>query len=208
MYIAEVLSKKFANKGIDYEDIYQVACLGLIYAVERFDPEEGTKFATFATPTVAGEIKRYFRDKGSYIRVPRQLYNIFIKAEKIRRGGGELSNEEISRILNIPVSTLETALSMGNYAFVKSLEEAAGFDTALMDTIGADDKSFLMIEDKDFVDYCFSQLTPRERDFVKMRYFEEMTQKEIAEKWDTSQMYASRLEKKVLKKIKDMYFKD
>ena len=100
MYIAEILSKKFINRGIEYEDIYQVACVGLLYAIERFNPERGIRFSTYATPTVLGEIRRYFRDKGSFIKIPRKLYEIFYKAERIRRGLAPEKNthEEVARI--------------------------------------------------------------------------------------------------------------
>jgi RNA polymerase sigma-B factor len=74
LYIAEILSKKYANRGIEYDDIYQVACIGLIYAIDRFDMNKGYEFSSFATPTIIGEIKKYFRDKGWTIRVPRRIH--------------------------------------------------------------------------------------------------------------------------------------
>ena len=114
IYIAEILSRKFVNRGVEYDDIYQVACLGILYAVERFDPDKGVKFATFATPTVMGEIRKYFRDKGNFIRIPRRLYEVFYKAEKIRRMSSEISQEEIARILNIPEKTLESIYEIGD----------------------------------------------------------------------------------------------
>lgn len=207
LYIASILSKRYADKGIEYDDIYQVACLGLLYAVERFDPERNMRFATFATPTVTGEIKKYFRDKGNYIRVPRRLYEIFVKAEKIRRSNAEVTDEELARRLQIPVSLLQQAQNMGSSAFIQSLEEETG-EGSTAELIGQEDKSFIMIEDHDFVDYCFSKLSEREAEFVRMRYFDEQSQREIAEKWGVSQMYVSRLERKVLEKIKHLYFKD
>ncbi len=76
MYITEILSKKYVNKGIDYEDIYQVASLGLIYAIERYDVDRGFEFSSFATPTIIGEIKKYFRDKGWSVRVPRRIQEL------------------------------------------------------------------------------------------------------------------------------------
>ena len=81
IYIAEILSRRFIDRGIEYDDIFQVACMGLIYAVERFDPDRGVKFATFATPTVLGEIRRFLRDKAKCIKIPRKMYEIFCKAE-------------------------------------------------------------------------------------------------------------------------------
>lgn len=210
IYIAEILSRKFVNRGVEYDDIYQVACLGILYAVERFDPDKGVKFATFATPTVMGEIRKYFRDKGNFIRIPRRLYEVFYKAEKIRRMSSEISQEEIARILNIPEKTLESIYEIGDVSFIKSLEYEAYADgeMTLANVVGADDKNYLMIEDKDFVDSCMKNLTNEEREFVKYRYYEEKSQKEISEIMGTSQMQISRMEKKVLKKFRTMYFKD
>ncbi len=210
IYIAEILSRKFVNRGVEYDDIYQVACLGILYAVERFDPDRGVKFATFATPTVMGEIRKYFRDKGSFIRIPRRLYEVFYKAEKIRRMSGGISRAEIARILNIPEKLLESVYEMGDAAFVRSLEYEAYADgeTALSNVVGTEDKNYLMIEDKDFVSSCMERLTETERQFVKLRYYEEKSQKEISEIMNTSQMQISRMEKKILKKFRSMYFRD
>lgn len=210
MYIAEVLSKKFMNRGVEYDDIFQVACMGLLYAVERFDPGRGVNFATYATPTVLGEIRHYFRDRGNFIRVPRKLYEVFYRAEQLKRRNNDenITQEEISRILNIPKDVLAKAYAAGDAAFIKSLEDEAFADGNLTfsNLIGVDDNNFIMIENRDFVHYCMGRLTAKEREFVKLRYYDELTQAQIAAKWDSSQMYVSRLEKKVLKKIKNMLF--
>ncbi len=209
MYIAEVLSKKFINRGVDYDDIFQVACMGILYAVERFDPERGVSFATFATPTVLGEIRHYFRDRGNFIKVPRKLYEIFYRAEQLKRHNSEnMTQDEISRILDIPRDVLDKAYAAGDMAFIKSLEDEAFADGNLTfsNLIGVDDNSFLMIENRDFVKYCMGRLSQREGEFVRLRYYDELTQAQIAKKWQTSQMYVSRMEKKVLKKIREMLF--
>ena len=210
IYIAEILSRKFVNRGVEYDDIYQVACMGILYAVERFDPDRGVKFATFATPTVMGEIRKYFRDKGNFIRIPRRLYEIFYKAEKIRRMSGSISRGEIARILNIPETLLDSVYEIGDASFIKSLEYEAYADgeISLSNVVGVEDKNYLMIEDKDFVASCMERLNEKEREFVRLRYYEEKSQKEISEIMNTSQMQISRMEKKVLKKFRGMYFRD
>lgn len=210
IYIAEILSRRFINRGVDYDDIYQVACMGILFAVERFDPDKGVKFATYATPTVLGEIRKYFRDKGNFIRIPRRLYEIFYKAEKIRRGSSEISNAEIARILNLPEKLVEEAYSWGDGSFIKSLEYEAYADGAmsLSNVIGADDKNFLMIENNDFINFCMGKLNDEEREFIEYRYNREMSQKDIAEIKNTSQMQVSRFERKLLKKLKNLYFRD
>ncbi len=217
VYIAEIIAKKFTknnrtyNNGIDYDDIYQIACLGLIYAADRFDPDKGVKFATFATPTIIGEIRRYFRDKGFFIRVPNRLYEIFRKAERIKRQGEASTVEEMARILGVSENTVKEAYKTGDAAFVKSIEsEIIGEEDtiALVDTLGTEDASFLVIENSDFIDYCNSQLDPEERRFVRLRYYDELNQKTIGEKMGMSQMQVSRFEKRVLKKLRTVYFGD
>lgn len=153
IYIPEILSKRFSGKGLEYEDIYQVACLGLVLAVERFDTSKNVKFATFATPTVLGEIKKHFRDKGYFV------------------------------------------LSLEQEAFVDG-------ETALLDVIGKEDDSLIMIENADMIDSALSALEEKEREFVRLRYYEECTQKQIADKWNVSQMQVSRYEKRILEKLR------
>lgn len=193
MYIAEILAKRFCGKGIDYDDLFQVACLGLLYAVERFDPDMGVKFNTFATPTVSGELKRYFRDKGNFIRVPRRLYEIFTKADRIRRangGDGPLPGEVmLPSIISLDKELMDTG------------------DMRLEHVLGSDDDGFLMVEDKDFIEQCMQSLLPEENEFIRRRYYKEQTQKQIAKQMGISQMCVSRMERKVLEKIKKMYFK-
>ena len=212
-YIAEILSRRFINRGVEYDDIYQVACMGIIHAVDRFDPDRGVKFATFATPTVLGEIRKYFRDRGFFIKIPRRLYEVFYKAEQMKRseaGEGELSVCEIARILNLPERVVAEAATLGDGSFIRSLEQEAHADGALnlSNVLGVEDSSFLMIENKDFIEYAMSCLTADEHEFIDCRYSREMSQKEIAERLDISQMQVSRMERRVLKKLRDLYFRD
>lgn len=217
VYIAEIISKKFTknnrlyNNGMEYEDIYQVACLGLLYAVERFDPNKGVKFTSFATPTIIGEVRRYFRDKGFFIKVPSRLYEIFRKAERIKRTEGESSIHDMARILGVTEDVVREAYKTGDAAFVQSIEsEFLGDEdsVALIDTLGKEDKNFLVIENSDFIDYCSKRLETDEREFVKLRYYDELNQRQIGEKMGMSQMQVSRFEKKILKKLRNMYFGD
>lgn len=208
MYIAEILSRKFINRGIEYDDIYQVASLGILYAVERFDPDRGVKFATFATPTVLGEIRNYFRDKGSFIKIPRRLYEIFYKAEQIKRTQNGVSGEEIARILNISDADMKKLQDIGDFSFMKSLEYEAYADgeMSLSEVIGMEDNQILMLENRSFLEECLKSLTDRERAFLDMRYTQELSQTEIGERLGLSQMHVSRIERTVLKKLRDMYF--
>ena len=212
LYIANILSKKFINRGIEYEDIFQVASMGILYAVERFDPDRGVVFATFATPTVLGEIRKYFRDKGNFIKIPRSLYEIFYKAEMIKRSAehNEPSIHELARLLNIPEKDLQKAYDVGDVGFIKSLEYEAFADGKMnfSNLIGREDSGFLMIEDKDFIRKSLIKLNDKELELIKRRYYDEQTQSEIAKIWRVSQMYVSRLERTTLKKLRDLYFRE
>lgn len=212
LYISNILSKKFINRGIEYEDIYQVASMGILYAVERFDPDRGVVFATFATPTVLGEIRKYFRDKGNFIKIPRPLYEIFYKAERIRRSTeqGNVSVHELSRILNLDEKELQRVYNAGDKGFIKSLEYEAYADGKMnfSNLIGKEDSGFLMIEDKDFIRKSLMKLKDRELELIKRRYYNEETQSDIAREWGVSQMYVSRLERSTLKKLRDLYFRE
>ena len=191
-YIAKLIAKKFSGRGIDYDDLYQVACLGLLYAVERFDISKGIKFTSYAVPTVSGEIKRYFRDKGNFIRVPRKLYEMFVKADRIHEAnkmGDDKSELCIPRAVSIE-------------------GELVCEDIRYFHILGQTDEGFLVVENKDFAQRCLKSLEDREREFVHKRFYEEKSQKQIAEDMGVSQMHISRMERRVLKRLRDMYFAD
>lgn len=213
-YITEILSRRFVGKGLEYDDIYQSASIGLMNAAARFEPKRGTRFSTFATPTILGEIKRLFRDKGNCIRVPRRMYEIYSKANRIRneelvKTGKLPSRAELSEALGITDEQLSQAMYWGDSCEVHSLEQTVGDrDAMLSDCLGIEDNKFLMIENKDFVDRFIRSLPPREQQFVKYRYYDEMTQTQIAQKMNTSQMNISRMEKKVLTHLRELYEQD
>ncbi|ACM59569.1 RNA polymerase sigma-B factor [Caldicellulosiruptor bescii] len=210
LYIAEIIAKKFVGRGIDYEDLYQVACIALINAVERFEPNKGYKFTSFATPTIMGEIKRYFRDRASIIRLPRRIYET---SAKIKLATEVLSTklkrppkvEEIAQHLNMSAEEVLEVMEASNNYLPQSLDQTMYEDEemTLGDVLGKSDENILQVENVEAVKKAIERLSPFEREFVQKRFFEEKTQKEIAEEMNVSQMYISRLEKKVLKKLKD-----
>jgi len=209
LYLAEIISKKFVNRGIEYEDIYQVACIALIKAVERFDMDKGVKFVSFATPTIIGEIKRFFRDKGSVIRIPRRIYEIY---QKVNHAREHLTQElhraprvnEIAEYLNIDEETVLEIIESWNAYNIQSFDQNIynDDDLELHETIGEDDATFERIENRDFLEKSLHRFNDAEREFIKMRYFRNRTQKEIAARLGVSQMYVSRLERKVLEKFR------
>lgn len=214
LYIAEILTKKFLNRGADYDDIYQVACIGLIHAVERYDVTKGVKFTSFATPTIVGEIKRYFRDKGNIIRIPRRIYEIYQKVNQARQVlcqklGRSPTVEEMAAYLNVPEETVLEVIESSNVTGIQSLEQAvyAEDETALHEIIGEVDSTFEKIENRDFIERSLKDFNEAEKEFIKQRYYYKKTQKQIADILGVSQMYISRMEKKILDKFKRLYHK-
>ena len=212
LYIAEILSKKYAGRGIDYDDIYQVAAMGLIYAIDRYDISKGYEFSSFATPTIIGEIKKYFRDKGWTIRVPRRIQEL---SKKINNAKSYLAQrdqktptaEDIAEYLNTTPEEILESIEASKVYSPQSLDvtyDSGGDDKEinLSDLIGEDEKYFDKIEVNDFLEKSMKGLNEVEKTILIDRYFNKKTQIAIAEKLDISQMTVSRIEKKVLEKMR------
>jgi RNA polymerase sigma-B factor len=209
MYLAEILAKKFINRGVDYDDIYQVACIALINAVERFDVNADVKFVSFATPTIVGEIKRYFRDKASVIRIPRRIYEVYQKVNHARDYLTQQNRrapkvDEIADYLNLPEETILEIIESWNVYKIQSFDQTLfeEDDLELHETVGEDDETFERINNRDFLEKSIKNFDGIEKTFLRLRYFENKTQKEIAAHFNVSQMYISRLEKKTLEKFR------
>nr|WP_312576921.1 SigB/SigF/SigG family RNA polymerase sigma factor [Sedimentibacter sp.] len=211
-YMAEIISKKYNNRGIEYEDLFQIACMGLIYAIDRFDISKGYEFTSFATPTILGEIKKYFRDKGWAIKVPRKIQEI---SKKVNETNNLLSNKlqrtpsikEISEYLRCTEEEVLEAFEAGKMFTSQSLDiklDSSGDESeaTLMDLVGVDDKYFAQIENIDFIDKSLNKLNELEKQIIINRYFYNKTQSDIAKKFNISQMTVSRIEKKSLEKLR------
>lgn len=209
LHLAEYLSKKFLNRGVDFDDIYQVACMALIKAVERFSPDRGVKFISFATPTILGEIKRFFRDKSTTIKIPRRLYEA---RQGLNKARDELTQklsrvpraDEIAEYMGLSVETVLEIIEAGNTNVIKSLDQTVyeDNDSDLGDTLGYDEKTYETIENKDFLEKTLKSFNEIEREFITYRYIQNKTQKQISEKFGVSQMYVSRMERKILDKFR------
>lgn len=211
-YMPEIISKKYNNKGIEYDDIYQIACMGLIYAIERYDISKGFEFTSFATPTILGEIKRYFRDKGWAIKVPRKIQEV---TKKVNDSNSILSNQlqrtpsvkDIAEYISCTEEEVLEAFEAGKMFSSQSLD--IKFDTnneesevTLMDLIGEEDKYYQIIENNDFIKKSLDKLNELERQIIINRYFNNKTQSDIAKELNISQMTVSRIEKKSLEKLR------
>lgn len=212
LYIAEILSKKYSNRGIDYDDIFQVASIGLIYAVDRFDVDKGFEFSSFATPTIIGEIKKHFRDKGWTIRVPRRIQEL---SKKINNAKVHLSQvlqrsptvEDIAIHLECSQEEVLEAMEASKVYTPQSLDitfdsNNEDKDINLADLIGEEDLYFSKIENNDFILKTMESLNKMEKQILVDRYFNRKTQVSIAENLDISQMTVSRIEKRILEKLR------
>lgn len=212
LYIAEILAKKYANKGIEYDDLYQIASLGLILAVDRFNVDRGFEFSSYATPTITGEIKRYFRDKGWVIRVPRRIQELSkrvnnAKAELTQRLKKNPSIDEIAELLEVSSEEIIEAMDASQVYSPQSIDKnldtsSEDREVSFADLLGEEDKNYQLVDDMSFIRGAMDNFTDIEKKIVVYRYFEKMTQVAIAEKLDVSQMTVSRLEKKVIKKFR------
>ncbi|MEL7649548.1 MAG: SigB/SigF/SigG family RNA polymerase sigma factor [Sedimentibacter sp.] len=211
-YMAEIISRKYSNKGIEHDDIYQIACMGLIYAIERFDITKGFEFTSFATPTILGEIKKYFRDKGWSIKVPRKIQEI---SKKVNDYNNLLASQlnraptikEIAEYVHSTEEEVLEAFEAGKMFNSQSLDEKFDAsnddnDISLMDVVGTDDKYFQKIENEDFIRKSMDKLNDLEKKIIIKRFYSNKTQSEIARELNISQMTVSRIEKKSLEKLR------
>lgn len=209
LYLADIISKKFINRGVECDDIYQVACVALINAVERFNINEDVKFVSFATPTIIGEIKRYFRDKASVIRIPRRIYEVYQKVNQAREYLMQNLKrapriDEIADYLNMKEETILEIIESWNVYNIQSFDQTVYDEDnlELHETVGEEDDTFEKINNRDFLEKAMDNFDSTEKLFIKLRFFENKTQKEIANYFHVSQMYISRLEKRTLEKFR------
>lgn len=217
LYIVNILVKRYLNKGVEYDDLYQVGSMALVLAAERYDPDKGVDFPAFATPTILGEIKRYFRDKGWGMKVPRKMKDLSIKIPKIQQ---ELENEfqrtpkisEIAERLGVSEDLILEALESGKayspYSLQQTMEESENDGGAFIEQYtGEEDSNFATFENADFLERIMKTFSPEEKKFCSMRFVEGKTQQQIAQELKVSQMTVSRIEKKIKMKFKEEYLK-
>ncbi len=206
------LARKFQNRGEPLDDIVQVGYLGLIKAIERFDPDLGFEFTTFATLTVAGEIKRHFRDKGTAIRFPRRLQELHqsvvrVNEEMKNQLGREPTVSELAERLGVTPEDVTDAIEIGPAYMPLSLDQPIGSadgqeSRVVAEQIGSVDPELDRVEMRDLLNRAMVHLTPRERSIMAMRFYEQMSQSEIARRLGISQMHVSRLQRAALEQLR------
>ena len=210
--LVRFLASKFKNRGEPLDDLIQVGTIGLIKAIDRFDPSRGLEFTTYATPTILGEIKRHFRDKGWSVRVPRRLQEL---SAKVNQANDELTNElsrspsveEIAKRVGASVDdVLEAMESSSAYSSVP-LEGGGSSDDddapSVIDHYATEDEDLAASDDRIVLEDAIRDFSPREKDVIRMRFFEGMTQVEIAERLGISQVQVSRLLRRTLRRVQD-----
>lgn len=210
--LVRFIANKFKNRGESIDDLVQVGYLGLLKAIDRFDPARGLEFTTFATPTIMGEIKRHFRDKGWSVRVPRRLQEL---SAKVNQATDTLTSQlqrsptiaEIAEYLDATVDeVLEAMESSSAYSSV-SLEAPSGMEDddapSVIDRYATEDEELAFTDDRIIIEEALASFSPREREVIEMRFLQGMTQIEIAEKLGISQVQVSRLLRRTLKKIQE-----
>lgn len=208
------VAKDYADSGEPIEDIVSVGLVGLIHAVDRFDPERGTKFATFAVPTIRGEIQRYFRDHTWGIRVPRRIQELSLRAREARerltaQHGRAPTFAELAIALQVPQEDLVEALEAGRQYEALSLETATqqeedeGIST--LDRTGEQDVRLEDLAQRDQLTRAMRQLASRERVVLILRFFHDMTQQEVGRRLGISQMHVSRLQHQGLKRLRKIF---
>ena len=197
--LAEHLARRFTNRGVPLDDLVQVASLALVNAVDRYDPERGTTFSTFATPTIIGEIKRHFRDRSWDLRVPRRVKELHLQLNDVI---GRL-NQQLGRSPTIAELALATraseeevleAIEAGNAFRAQTIHPAEGNrETLVAGALAQHDAALHGADDRLLVAELLASLPPREQLIVRLRFFEGMTQDDIAARLGISQMHVSRL---------------
>jgi RNA polymerase sigma-B factor len=210
--LARNLALRYTYTDEPFDDLLQVASLSLVKAIDRFDPDRGAKFTTYATPTILGELKRHFRDKGWALRVPRDLQARALAVGRETEGlskrlGRSPKPREIAQALGYSVEqVLEAREAAASY-------QAASLDTptmhdddeaaSLVDLIGAEDSAYALVEDRDAIASMWKALPKVERKVIELRFMADLTQREIGDRLGYSQMHVSRLLRRALSRLED-----
>lgn len=210
--LVRYLAVKFANRGEALDDLIQVGTVGLIKAIDRFDLDRKVEFTTYATPTIVGEIKRYFRDKGWAVKVPRRLQELNLAVNRaVEMLTSKLNRSpmvsDLAEHLGVSDEQILEAQELGQAYNVLSLDTELGGENekksaTLLDYLGAEDIGLEQTEDRANLERAFEVLSRRERLILYLRFYQNISQTEIARRLNVSQMHISRLQQKALEKLK------
>jgi len=210
--LARQLAARYQRPEEPFDDVFQVACFGLIKAVDRFDAERGVAFSSYAVPTIMGEIKRHFRDRTWAVRVPRDLQDLALRVDRVadeltREIGRAPTVDEVARSIDADPDDVLEAMQASSAYRATSLEtpRSGGDDEpgdTLGDSVGITDDGFAQAEQRAILHALLRSLTPREREVVRLRFEEDLTQAAIGERIGVSQMQVSRVLRQALARLR------
>jgi RNA polymerase sigma-B factor len=211
--LARQLARRYQRGGEPLDDLVQVASLGLLKAIDRFDPARETAFSSFAVPTILGELKRHFRDKGWSVRVPRDLQELAVKVDRVgEQIGGELGRAptptEIAEAIGVTTEQVlearEAAAAYRAVSLDRPRDDEEEENAGIADSVGIEDPGFSVAEDAATVERLMRVLTDREREVLRLRFEEDLTQSEIGERVGVSQMHVSRLIRQSVARLREV----
>jgi RNA polymerase sigma-B factor len=210
--LARALASKFAYRGEPLDDLIQIGCIGLIHAIDRYEPDRGARFSSFATPTIIGEILRHLRDRVWDVRAPRWLVEL---QPKVARANATLRQElgrpptirEIADCVGATEEATVQAIEIGHTCGALSLDSDLSDDEethahCLFDRTGTEDRALARVEIMEALRDAIERLGGRERAVIKLRYFDDLTQIEVAKRLGISQMHVSRLQQRALGRLR------
>ena len=206
LHIAAILAKKFVGRGVEYDDLYQVASLALLKGIDRFDERKGLKFSTFITPTITGEIKNYFRDRSRLIHLPRKVSELRTSVQKAaeeltKELGKKPTAREIAEKLGVSEEEVLFSSEAGGVVSLDAPSEDG--DMNFYDVLPAENDVFEKIDTRDAVLSAINDLSETEKKLIKLRFTDELSQAETARRMGVSQMYVSRMERRLLEKLRE-----
>ena len=205
MLLVHSICRRFAGRGIEYDDLFQVGCIGLVKAVDNFDEDRGLQFSTYAVPVIMGEVRRMFRDGGS-IKVSRSVKELGLKISRQRESletklGREATVSELAEFLGVTAEEITEAVCATQPTVSLTVDNDSQENIELQIPDITSNES---IDNKIMIDSAFKMLTETERQIIKYRYYNSMTQSEIAKKLSISQVQVSRTERKILLKLREI----
>lgn len=208
MYIAEILAKKFAGRGVEYDDLLQVASEALILGVEKFDPDLGNQFTTYVTPTITGMIKNYFRDYSRSVRLPRRIYALGSKIkdetnEYYKQYGVKPTVKQLAEKLGESEEAVMEAMESRHPVSLDGTVQNEDGEGMLYDVIPDPVDSFEKFDDAQSLRDEIKKLSPIEQKVVALRFVQGKSQSEVGKILGVSQMFVSRAERKIVEKLKD-----
>lgn len=203
--LLKAMARRLANRGVEYEDLYQTACLACVQAIRGFDPERGLRFSTYVTPTVMGTLQNYIRDKQGLVHTPRSIRQDSIRLSKERAAflqahRREPTPRELADLLQWDVYRVLQALQAHSEAL--SIDQTDDEGLSLGEKIPHTEKGFAQFEQRADMKAALARLTENERTIILLRFVKQMSQRQVAEKLQTSQMQISRMERRILAFLK------